>query len=88
MTDGWLDKFDALDLYADVSSNGVSIHMDGDREAEMWVEGPDPGGEVHNGDVYEVTITGQQHGVKTEVGFFIPAETLADIADRAEVTDE
>ena len=67
---------DALDLHATVESNGVSIRMDGDRDAEMWVEGPEDGGEVYNGEVYRITLTGDENGVHSEVGFFVPVEAL------------
>ena len=71
-----IQLLDALDLHATVESNGVSVHMDGDRDAEMLIEGPDPGGEVHDGDVYRITLRGEHKGVTSKVGFFVPADSL------------
>ena len=91
-TDGTVRITDAIDLHATVESNGVSIHMDGDRDAEMWVEGPEDGGEVYNGEVYRITLTGDENGVHSEVDFFVPVEalerTLHTGTDRSEVPDE
>lgn len=70
---------DALDLHATVESNGISIHMDGDRDGELWIEGPENGGEVHDGEVYRIELRGAQNGVTSDVGFFIPADDLRDL---------
>lgn len=76
-----IDVVDALDMYATTTSNGVSIHMDGDRDAEMWVEGPEDGGEVHDDNVYRITLTGEQNGVSAEIGFFVDVETFEELID-------
>lgn len=73
-----IELLDAIDMHATIESNGVSIHMDGDRDADMWIEGPESGGEVHDGGVYRIELTGGQNDVFTEVGFFIPCEVLHD----------
>lgn len=85
-SDATVEIVDALDLHATVESGGVSVHMDGDRDAEMWIEGPESGGEVYDGEVYRVTLSGDQNGVRSEVGFFVPVETLekALSADRGQ----
>jgi len=72
-------QVDALDLYATVKSHGVSIHMDGDRDAELVVEGPDDGGEVHDGKVYRFTLCGDQAGVRSDVSFFIAADDMEQL---------
>lgn len=74
-----IEMFDALDLHATVESGGVSIHMDGDRDAELMVEGPEPGGEIFDGKVYRLTLTGNQNGVHSDVGFFVPVETIEEL---------
>lgn len=72
---------DALDLYTTVTSNGISIHMDGDRDAEMWVEGSEAGGEVHDDNVYRITLTGEQNGVSAEIGFFVDVTEFEELID-------
>lgn len=76
-----VEIIDALDLHTTVASNAVSIHMDGDRDAEMWIEGPESGGEVYDGEVYRITLSGEQDGVMSEVGFMVPVETLEKTLD-------
>ena len=67
---------DALDLSASVRQGYVSVHMDGDRDAEVIVSGPEEGGEVYDGDVYHFEVSGEQSGVATIGGFYVPADEL------------
>lgn len=76
-----IDVVDALDMHATVESGGITIHMDGDRDAEMWVGPPQPGGEVHDERVCRFTLTGEQDGVWSEIGFFIAADELKELID-------
>ena len=70
--------FDALDLHADVSQDFVSIHMDGDRDAEVMISGRIDGGERYDGEVYQFKLRGEQSGVKTAAAFAIPADVLEE----------
>lgn len=66
----------ALDLNAQVKSSNVRIHMDGDRDGEMLVTGPFDGGEVHDGEIYRLRVSGQENGASTTVAWFVPAELI------------
>lgn len=76
-----LQVIDAIDLHADVASNGVSIHMDGDRDAEMWIEGPTESPAIHDKEVLRITLHGDQSGVRSEIGFFVARETLEEVLE-------
>lgn len=69
-------RIPAIDCYATVESHGVSVHMDGDRDAEVWIEGPEEAGEVHDVPVYRVRIDASQNGVQSDIAFFVPVNEL------------
>lgn len=70
------EVLDALELNATVTAGGVSIHMDGDSDAELTIEGPMEGGEVHDGQVYHVTLRGEQNGVSSGIEFWLPFDAI------------